>query len=60
MSGQSSQFDINSRRGSEALIASASGGHLWENWRLKMEEQLHQVNNTNEDRALLEQALRGE
>jgi len=54
----SSEFDIDARRGSEALIASASGGRLWETWRLKMEKELHQVNNTNEDRALLEQALR--
>lgn len=55
-----SRFPIDDRRGSAALIEQASGGHLWEAWRLAMEEKLHNINQNNEDRALLERALRGE
>jgi len=58
MNGKDGQFDAASRQGNHALIESASGGQLWEDWRLQIERRLNQVNNLNEDRALLERALR--
>lgn len=58
MTSQDNGFDREARQGDPLLVTEVPGGQLWENWRLEMEQKLHQVNNLNEDRALLEQALR--
>jgi hypothetical protein len=58
MQYQSDAFDINQRRGDPREVERTPGGQLWETWRLNTEQKLCRVNSANEDRALLEQAMR--